>query len=608
MSKMRSFIAGIFGRGNEKEKVLLATPEGSLFHSLILSYIRIFVQSQEPEKNQSTNKEKVKKKKEEKWKYLSFSSFGGSNTEDNGQQSGHGTQAIENDPLAVLLHILSIAPRISSQQMEEECIRQDILQFLKIISHQFTSHIISNEEQNRIHFREPHLLSTTSLITDPSQASSSQSFFQESGPYVALLHTALPKLKKKTCLDISENLRITETKKICGWDNNSNGDNKRGRGFSLAQKLSRGTDSKTPVLQSRNKKYQNQLGTDGLGSSSPRENSVSQRPDEFFSKSGGNNNNNNNNNINNNLTDFEAERKDIPSDIETESANTSTSSLKSEVKLKGKVKTKAKQGSDCMYFELQLGGDKEEQPLLPSPSSSSSSSSSLTAAAIASKEKTSEKKDEDMGWWTEEWEGLYHKKRDMFYRLTHPLKYDGSNPYGALLSLFEQFIVECEHSKVKQERIDVMNQYGCLASCLWRLLCIVSPRNEEEMRAIQKRDKDLGEHLPSLIKRLLKLALEIFQSASSALELVRSSQLQPLFVALVSPWTDETYCDSGNSNMFAELTTPTISCVVLSALANAQVSILDDIHKHIYKKQYIRSVLKVLATRPRYVIIFLSSF
>merc|ERR1712154_416104 len=46
---------------------------------------------------------------------------------------------------------------------EDECIASDLLQFLKIICHQFTNNILTIDDQERIGFYEPHLQSPNSL-------------------------------------------------------------------------------------------------------------------------------------------------------------------------------------------------------------------------------------------------------------------------------------------------------------------------------------------------------------------------------------------------------------------------------------------------------------
>merc|ERR1712154_513268 len=67
------------------------------------------------------------------------------------------------DPTAVLLSILTIMPKISNDKLEDECIASDLLQFLKIICHQFTNNILTIDDQERIGFYEPHLQSPNSL-------------------------------------------------------------------------------------------------------------------------------------------------------------------------------------------------------------------------------------------------------------------------------------------------------------------------------------------------------------------------------------------------------------------------------------------------------------
>ncbi|ETO16787.1 hypothetical protein RFI_20555 [Reticulomyxa filosa] len=219
MSKVRSFIAGIFVRGNEKEKPLLTSPEGNLFHSLLLTYIRIFVQLQELEKQQSINKEKLQLKQNETCVCVCFffattqkkkkkqtptteqspspASTAPPNSNTNTSSNSYANISTEHDPLAVLQQIMNVVPKISSKQMEEDCVRQDLLQFLKIVSHQFTSHVISNEEQNHIHFRDPHLITPTRLNNpDLTQSNSTVTVAhaETNAAFSSLLHiTNVPK-------------------------------------------------------------------------------------------------------------------------------------------------------------------------------------------------------------------------------------------------------------------------------------------------------------------------------------------------------------------------------------------------------------------------------
>merc|ERR1712154_234810 len=69
------------------------------------------------------------------------------------------------DPTAVLLSILTIMPKITNDKLEDECVASDLLQFLKIICHQFTNNILTIDDQERIGFYEPHLQKTDSLST-----------------------------------------------------------------------------------------------------------------------------------------------------------------------------------------------------------------------------------------------------------------------------------------------------------------------------------------------------------------------------------------------------------------------------------------------------------
>ncbi|ETO24697.1 hypothetical protein RFI_12461 [Reticulomyxa filosa] len=92
------------------------------------------------------------------------------------------SESESNNEKAILRQILKLAPRVSTAEMEEECIQEDLLQFLKIVSYEFTNQILSKEEQTRIHFQEPHLILT------------STNSFPNSTAFTVLLHADLPKL------------------------------------------------------------------------------------------------------------------------------------------------------------------------------------------------------------------------------------------------------------------------------------------------------------------------------------------------------------------------------------------------------------------------------
>ena len=69
----------------------------------------------------------------------------------------------EHDPTAVLLSVITLMPKITREQLENEWIEQDLLQFLKIVSHQFTTDILTMDDQKRIAFYEPHLMKPDAL-------------------------------------------------------------------------------------------------------------------------------------------------------------------------------------------------------------------------------------------------------------------------------------------------------------------------------------------------------------------------------------------------------------------------------------------------------------
>ena len=86
--------------------------------------------------------------------------------------------------LSVLLSILTIMPKITNDKLEDECVGSDLLQFLKIICHQFTNNILTIDDQERIGFYEPHLQTPDSL--PPSMRKQKGMLFLSLCPSVSL--------------------------------------------------------------------------------------------------------------------------------------------------------------------------------------------------------------------------------------------------------------------------------------------------------------------------------------------------------------------------------------------------------------------------------------
>eukprot|EP01083_Nonionella_stella_P004317 12465_1 len=165
MSIVKNFLARVIGSGKEQPKKLLEGTDGNLFHTLILAYIRIYLQNQDTKANANSSKHDKKlssSKKERRSAKHNTHHKDGTNEAEN--------DSLEQDPTAVLLSILTIMPKIPNDKLEDDCIASDLLQFLKIICHQFTNNILTIDDQQRIGFYEPHLQSPTSLppsITKP---------------------------------------------------------------------------------------------------------------------------------------------------------------------------------------------------------------------------------------------------------------------------------------------------------------------------------------------------------------------------------------------------------------------------------------------------------
>ena len=152
MSAVRNFFSRVIGSNKEQPKKLLSGTDGNLFHTLILAYVRIYLLNQEliKEGNKSPSPSKLSRRSRKA-------------SSKNAPQNEENEEKEEQDPTAVLLSILTIMPKISNEKLEDECIASDLLQFLKIICHQFTNNILTIDDQERIGFYEPHLQSPDSL-------------------------------------------------------------------------------------------------------------------------------------------------------------------------------------------------------------------------------------------------------------------------------------------------------------------------------------------------------------------------------------------------------------------------------------------------------------
>ncbi|ETO27408.1 hypothetical protein RFI_09726, partial [Reticulomyxa filosa] len=589
MSKVRSFFTSFFGRNNEKEKVLLSTPDGSLFHSLILTYNRIFEKSQESEKGQPSNKEKAA--------VIDTPHLTAPNDNEN-VSGGHTTNVSEHDPMSILLQILNVAPKLSTEQMEEECIQNDLLQFLKLVSYQFTSHVLSDEELLRIKFRDPHLVTSTSLLSSQDQLGTITNAFNEHGAYATLLHLPLPnpnELKKSRHFGLSQKVPRSMTNAMDGLSEENN-PNKTG-----VQRPSQKTSSWQMGTQTQTQTQTPTPTTVPISSISSVPHAESVQDSSQFP--------------NVTMSDVTSSEVDVDVDnnkdttaiaIATATATVTTATMTTETIEKqntmtstestntGKVNSESK-----IEWKLSRGANRDV------------SNDTKERSEKKEEAKESKKEENEMNWWTVEQETSYHQKKDMYCRLTNPFQFDTTNPYGALLSLFEQLMVETEtaqHFKIKQERVDVLNHVTVLLLCLLSLsyhcmneginACYIvyacayvssyeysSPCTVNDRKALQKRDKDLGEHLPILCNRLLRLALEVCKYSSSALELVRSEQMQFLFLTLLLPWTDQQYGEQ--NSVFSQLTSSTIACILINTFAMVQAIALDDVHLFLHHNQLI---------------------
>eukprot|EP01084_Bolivina_argentea_P023676 44210_1 len=133
--------AGIFSFSKRSKKTLLTCPDGTLFHQLLLAHVSIYLQNQDlgAKKTEGNNDEKC----------------------DNNDKNSNK----QPDSTAVLLTLLTILPQISHEKLEDNCIVSDLLQFLKIVCHQFTNNILTIGDQACIAFYEPHLPTPDSLPT-----------------------------------------------------------------------------------------------------------------------------------------------------------------------------------------------------------------------------------------------------------------------------------------------------------------------------------------------------------------------------------------------------------------------------------------------------------
>ena len=176
MSGIKSFLSRMMSSAKEQPKRLLGGTDGNLFHTLILAYIRIYLQNQETKTSKgsqsrppSTSFKRPKSRK---------------SSADTAPHAVEAEDVEEQDPTAVLLSILTIMPKITNDKLEDECVGSDLLQFLKIICHQFTNNILTIDDQERIGFYEPHLQTPDSL--PPSMRKQKGMLFLSLCPSVSL--------------------------------------------------------------------------------------------------------------------------------------------------------------------------------------------------------------------------------------------------------------------------------------------------------------------------------------------------------------------------------------------------------------------------------------
>ncbi|ETO01496.1 hypothetical protein RFI_35944, partial [Reticulomyxa filosa] len=203
-------------------------------------------------------------------------------------------------------------------------------------------------------------------------------------------------------------------------------------------------------------------------------------------------------------------------------------------------------------------------------------------------------------------------------RLCFPFQSNLVNTQHGLLTFFRQLLFQTQDPKVRLERVNVLNQYGCLASSLWRLLFTITfvllIVNMKEMEGWKQSNEDSYDKYMLIMKTLLSLLFELCKYASTPLELLRSNQMECIWTALLSWWDDNNKNKKNNNNdddnddekrghedmnMFAEITQPTLACIILNTLTNCQMFRLRQVYTFIHEKEYISFIIQQMASKRR---------
>ena len=273
--------------------------------------------------------------------------------------------------------ILALLPKITKDELDHECILQDLLQFLKVTSREFTQNILNIADQTKILFHEQHLMTPTKL-PDMYKHSNRNNDYNDNN----IINTRQSLIRSKYQHSFSKSN-----------NNNNNSTPKRQKKRTKSEFLLNHKIKSKPIVALS---YDNQTKKTSLEFLKTK----SEDPHKYRKKKGmspndlakmtlnnANNNNNNNSNTNNNNNDINS------NDNNTHNRNNSKN-------------------------------------LLPSPS--------LKRALIV-------------------------------HELTsHPNK----SPFGALLIFFER-MVETNSDDITKDRVDVLNQYGTIASTIYKLLDIL---------------------------------------------------------------------------------------------------------------------------------------
>ncbi|ETO16788.1 hypothetical protein RFI_20556, partial [Reticulomyxa filosa] len=142
-------------------------------------------------------------------------------------------------------------------------------------------------------------------------------------------------------------------------------------------------------------------------------------------------------------------------DAKEPKSNSNDNDITSEKKNSEEKTTSKKTKNECINFDLTWSDDPSNEH--------------------QTKQMSSEQKEIEEKKGGKEWEQQYVRKKETYQQFVPSLKHvlHALTSYGVLLNFFEQILLETDNANAKQERIDIMNQYGCFASCLWKLLCIL---------------------------------------------------------------------------------------------------------------------------------------